>query len=150
MPATKNTPSTHHPRRRNVTTLMVGLKKRSHTQKSHPKVVNPRDIAGERKKKKKKKLLWLLPLFMTGRDSSHSLQGHSDLHPQGQTCVPGAAHRLEWLWRQMDVTPGPLLVIVSCDRERELWFEKSVFTADTRLERGQPAMPRGCNATGLF
>ena len=29
--------------------------KRSHTQKSHPKVVNPRDIAGERKKKKKKK-----------------------------------------------------------------------------------------------
>ena len=55
MPATKNTPSTHHPRRRNVTTLMVGLKNRSHTQKSHPKVVNPRDIAGERKKKKKKK-----------------------------------------------------------------------------------------------
>ena len=49
----KNTPSTHHPRRRNVTTLMVGLKKRSHTQKSHPKVVNPKDIAGERKKKKK-------------------------------------------------------------------------------------------------
>ena len=44
----QNTPSTHHPRRRNVTTLMVGLKKRSHTQKSHPKVVNPRDIAGER------------------------------------------------------------------------------------------------------
>ena len=51
----KNTPSTHHPWRRNVTTLMVGLKKRSHTQKSHPQVVNPRDIAGERKKKKKKK-----------------------------------------------------------------------------------------------
>ena len=44
-----------YPRRRNVTTLMVGLKKRSHTQKSHPKVVNPRDIAGERKKKRKKK-----------------------------------------------------------------------------------------------
>ena len=34
---------------------MVGLKKRSHTQKSHPKVVNPRDIAGERKKKNKNK-----------------------------------------------------------------------------------------------
>ena len=49
----KNTPSTHHPWRRNVTTLMVGLKKWSHTQKSHPKVVNPRDIAGERQKKKK-------------------------------------------------------------------------------------------------
>ena len=33
------------------------IKKRSHTQKSHPKVVNPRDLAGERKKKKKKKNL---------------------------------------------------------------------------------------------
>ena len=53
MPAT-NTPSTHHPRRQNVTTLMVRLKKRSYTQKSHPKVVNPRDIAGERNQKKKK------------------------------------------------------------------------------------------------
>ena len=31
------------------------IKKRSHTQKSHPKVVNPRDIAGERKKKQNKK-----------------------------------------------------------------------------------------------
>ena len=51
----KNTPSTHHPRRRNVTTLMVGFKKRSHKQKSHPKVANPRDIAGERKKTKKQK-----------------------------------------------------------------------------------------------
>ena len=51
----KNTPSTHHPRRRNVTNLMVGLKKRSPTQKSHPKVVNPRDIPGERKKKKNNK-----------------------------------------------------------------------------------------------
>ena len=33
----------------------LGKKRRSRTQKSHPKVVNPRDIAGERKKKKKKK-----------------------------------------------------------------------------------------------
>ena len=31
------------------------IKKRSHTQKSQPKVVNPRDIAGECKKKNKKK-----------------------------------------------------------------------------------------------
>ena len=30
------------------------IKKQSHMQKSHPKVVNPRDIAGERTKKKKK------------------------------------------------------------------------------------------------
>ena len=44
-------------------TLLMGLPvlaltlkiKVSGTQKSHPKVVNPRDIAGERKKKKKKK-----------------------------------------------------------------------------------------------
>ena len=36
-------------------------KKRSHTQKSHPKVVNPRDIAGERTKKKKKKVKICLP-----------------------------------------------------------------------------------------
>ena len=35
------------------------IKKRSHTQKSHPKVVNPRDIAGERRKKKKKKERWM-------------------------------------------------------------------------------------------
>ena len=46
----KNTPSTHHPQRRN--TLNGWIKKRPHKQKSHPKVVNPRDIAGERKKKK--------------------------------------------------------------------------------------------------
>ena len=44
----KKTPSMHHPRRRNVTTLMVGLKN------GH---MNPRDIAGERKKKKKKNVL---------------------------------------------------------------------------------------------
>ena len=31
------------------------IKKRSHTQKSHPKVVNPRDIGGERKKNKQNK-----------------------------------------------------------------------------------------------
>ena len=30
------------------------IKKRSHSQESHPKVVNPRDIAGERKKKQQK------------------------------------------------------------------------------------------------
>ena len=50
----KNTPSTHHPRRRNVTTLMVGLKN-GHIRKNLTQRVNPRDIAGERKKKKKKK-----------------------------------------------------------------------------------------------
>ena len=51
----KNTPSTHHPRRRNVTTLMVGLKNGHIRKNLTQNVVNPRDIAGERKKKKKKK-----------------------------------------------------------------------------------------------
>ena len=48
----KNTPSTHHPRRQNVNGW---IEKGSHTQKSHPKMMNPRDIAGERTKKQKKK-----------------------------------------------------------------------------------------------
>ena len=46
----------HAPSRKTECDYLNGwIKKRSHTQKSHPKVVNPRDIAGERKKKKKKK-----------------------------------------------------------------------------------------------
>ena len=40
-----NTPSLHHPRRRNVTTSMVGLKKRSHTQISHPKLCSPETLS---------------------------------------------------------------------------------------------------------
>ena len=57
MPATKNT-TQHAPFHEDgmVTTLMIGLKKKQngHIRKNlHPKVVNPRDIAGERKKKKK-------------------------------------------------------------------------------------------------
>ena len=51
----KNTPSTHHPRRQNVTTLMVGLKNGHIRKNLTQKVVNPRDIAGERKKKNNKK-----------------------------------------------------------------------------------------------
>ena len=51
----KNTPSTHHPTKTEYDYLNGWIKKRSHTQKSHPKVVNPRDIARECKKKKKKK-----------------------------------------------------------------------------------------------
>ena len=38
------------------------IKKRSHTQKSHPKVVNPRDTAGEHTHKKKSSLV--LPAFL--------------------------------------------------------------------------------------
>ena len=57
----KNTPSTHHPRRQNVTTLMVGLKN-GHIRKNltpppppppPQKMVNPRDIAGERRRRRR-------------------------------------------------------------------------------------------------
>ena len=51
----KNTPSTHHPRRRNVTTLTVGLKKTVTYAKISPKSGEPqRYIWGTQKKKKKK------------------------------------------------------------------------------------------------
>ena len=54
MPATKTHPArTIHEDECDY--LNGWIKKPSHTQKSHLKVVNPRDIAGERKKKKKKK-----------------------------------------------------------------------------------------------
>ena len=41
----KNTPSMHHPQRRNVTIAMVGLKTVT-CAKISPKMVNPRDVAG--------------------------------------------------------------------------------------------------------
>ena len=46
----KNTPSMHHPRRRNVTTSMVGFKRVTYAKFS-PKMVNPRDIAGEHRRR---------------------------------------------------------------------------------------------------
>ena len=95
----KNTPSTHHPRRRNVTTLMVGLKKRSHTQKSHPKVVNPRDIAGERhqKKKKKKRYLPMHRFTMTGNPDTDSRRG---------SCSHTGLVAGESSWWQVDLAGG--------------------------------------------
>ena len=46
MPATKTHPACmHHPQRLNVTTSVTGLKMVTYTQLS-PKMVNPRDIAG--------------------------------------------------------------------------------------------------------
>ena len=42
----KNTPSVLHPRRRNVTTSMVGFKTVT-CAKMSPKMVNPRDSAGD-------------------------------------------------------------------------------------------------------
>ena len=48
----KITPSMHHPQRRNVTTSMVGLKTVTYA-KIPSKMVNPRDLAGERRRFKK-------------------------------------------------------------------------------------------------
>ena len=45
-----NTPSMHHPRRRNVTTSMVGLKTVTYAKIS-PKMVNPRNTAGEHRRR---------------------------------------------------------------------------------------------------
>ena len=50
MPVTKITPNMHRPRRRNVTTLMVGLKTVTYAKIS-AKMVNPRDIAGVRRRR---------------------------------------------------------------------------------------------------
>ena len=43
-----------HSRRRNVTTSMVGLKTVTYAKIS-PKVVNPRDLAGERRRKRRRR-----------------------------------------------------------------------------------------------
>ena len=40
------TPSMHHPRRRNMATSVVGLKKKNSHAKISLKMMNPRDIAG--------------------------------------------------------------------------------------------------------
>ena len=39
------------------------IKKRSHTQKSHPKMVNPRDIAGERRRRSRRRMQYQLVIF---------------------------------------------------------------------------------------
>ena len=63
MPATKNTPSMHHPQRQNVTTSMVGLKN-GHIHKNLTQNGEPQKSSwGVQKKKKKKRLrysFWLL------------------------------------------------------------------------------------------
>ena len=62
--ATKNTPSTHHPRRRNVTTLMVGLKTVTYAKIS-PKSGEPQRYSwGTPKKKKKDSFSFAFLLFL--------------------------------------------------------------------------------------
>ena len=72
----KSTPSMHHPRRRNVTTSMVGLKTVAYAEIS-PKMVNPRDIAGERRRRRRwmmiKVSLWPLTPGQNSVRSSLSL-----------------------------------------------------------------------------
>ena len=48
----KNSTSMHHPRIRNVTISMAGFKKKVTYAKISPKMVNPRDIAGERRRRR--------------------------------------------------------------------------------------------------
>ena len=47
----KNTPSMHHPRRRNVATSIAGLINLSHTQKSHPKNDETQRYSWERRRR---------------------------------------------------------------------------------------------------
>ena len=51
----KNTPSTHHPRRRNVTTLNGCIKKNGHIRKISPKNGEPQRYSWETNKQTKKK-----------------------------------------------------------------------------------------------
>ena len=51
MQVTKNTPSMHHPQRKNVTASMAGLKTVTYAKIS-PKMVNPRDLPGEQRRRR--------------------------------------------------------------------------------------------------
>ena len=50
----KNTPSMHHPQRRNVTTSMVGLRN-VHIHKNLTEIVNHRDTAGKHRRRRSRK-----------------------------------------------------------------------------------------------
>ena len=56
----KNTPSMHHPRIRKVTTSMVGLKTVTEAKIS-PKMVKPRDIAGDTGEDTDDETVWIEP-----------------------------------------------------------------------------------------
>ena len=78
----KNTPSTHHPRRRNVTTLMIGLKNGHIRKNLTPKSGEPQRYSwGTQKKKKKKKSnlnsvklsSWAVPLYHIAHGILHMI-----------------------------------------------------------------------------
>ena len=79
VPGQKSTPvyCRYYPRRRNVTTLMVGLKNGHIRKNLTQKVVNPTDIGGERKKKKKKKKNADIALCRARHVHLHSTERHS-------------------------------------------------------------------------
>ena len=115
----KNTPSTHHPRRRNVTTLMVGLKN-GHICKSHPKVVNPRDIAGKRKKTKQNKTKnpHKVVLFLASWERGRRFVHTSNLTPNSteNVCTCGFHCHPSWLkkyvYRKMIVHIAEVCLLV--------------------------------------
>ena len=83
----KNTPSMHHPRRRNVTTSMVGLKdSHTHTHKISPKMVTLRDIAGDAEEEEEESYQWceigtlLATLSGAWRDRTSARTGWPCLH----------------------------------------------------------------------
>ena len=80
------------------------IKKRSHTQKSHPKVVNPRDTAGERKKKKPKKttkkaIINAILTLSNSRSLAFLLYhvAHDMVHMVSSRCVACDLHTTAWV-----------------------------------------------------
>ena len=74
----KNTPSTHHPRRRNVTTLMVGLKKTVTYAKISPESGEPQRYSWgtpPKQTNKKKRYLPMHRFTMTGNPDTDSRRG---------------------------------------------------------------------------
>ena len=95
---------------------MLGLKKRSHTQNSHPKVVNPRDIAGERKKKKKKKIVFAEPAhslnFLCSHVKIHVENVENGVQKVKQFCSRCAYVLLIWMeMNQHGITIFPSYVL---------------------------------------
>ena len=90
MPVTKNTPSMHHSRRRNVTTSMVGLKTVIYAKIS-PKMVNARDIAGEPRRRRLQELkrLWLACPRQVTASSSGTSSMHQSHRQNANTSVFG-------------------------------------------------------------
>ena len=118
----KNTPSTHHPRRRNVTTLMVGLKKTVTYAKISPKSGEPQRYCWGTQKKKKKKGIHPShqSLLLVVGGGGGVVGGGGAFHPLDSyfECLPARRQLqcflLQWYtlqeWRQHPSIPHPLLL----------------------------------------